>query len=344
MEDAYRFADEAHRGQLRRSGSPYIEHPLAVASILADLRLDSTTIAGALLHDTIEDCDVPMAKVEERFGPDVGRIVEGVTKLNQIEWQTTRENGGPPTGGSIHSESLRKMLVAMAEDVRVILVKLADRLHNMRTIRPLPALKAASDRAGDVGCLRAAGAPLGHRHDRVAARRPLLPLPRPAGLRPDIEAALGEPNDRERFISDVVARIRSEMRQASIHAQISGRPKHIYSIFQKMERYAEIGRDFDQIYDLFGFRILVDDITNCYKALGVVHSLWHPVPGSLTTISPTRGRTATSRFTPPSWARIRRLSRSRSGRSGCMRLPSTASRHTTVTRKATAPTPASTTG
>ncbi len=279
VEDAYRFADEAHRGQLRRSGSPYIEHPLAVASILADLRLDSTTIAGALLHDTIEDCDVPMAKVEERFGPDVGRIVKGVTKLNQIEWQTTRENGGPPTGSSIHSESLRKMLVAMAEDVRVILVKLADRLHNMRTIRPLPLSKQLRIARETLDVY----APLAHRLGIATIGWQLEDLcfrclDRPAYAR--ISKLLSASrNDRERFISDVVARIRSEMRQASIHAQISGRPKHIYSIFQKMERYAEIGRDFDQIYDLFGFRILVDDITNCYKALGVVHSLWHPVPG-----------------------------------------------------------------
>ena len=279
IEDAYRFADDAHRGQFRRSGGPYIEHPLAVAMILADLRQDSTTIASALLHDTLEDCDVPLEAVEVRFGPEIGRIVEGVTKLNQIEWQTTRENGGTPARGTIHSDSLRKMLVAMAEDVRVIIVKLADRLHNMRTIRPLPLQKQLRIARETLDVY----APLAHRLGIATIGWQLEDLcfrclDRSAYAR--ISKLLSASrNDRERFIHDVVARIRAEMRKASIHAQISGRPKHIYSIFQKMERYAEMGRDFDQIYDLFGFRILVDDITNCYKALGVVHSLWHPVPG-----------------------------------------------------------------
>ncbi|MEE9285884.1 MAG: bifunctional (p)ppGpp synthetase/guanosine-3',5'-bis(diphosphate) 3'-pyrophosphohydrolase [Dehalococcoidia bacterium] len=280
--EAYRFAARAHDGQFRKSGSPYIEHPLEVALLLADIRLDSHTIIGALLHDVLEDCPVTRDELVRRFGRDVVTLVEGVTKLSKIEDQTTQADldAGNGVGGPLlHAESLRKMLVAMAEDVRVILIKLADRLHNMKTLRALPLRKRLliSRETLDVY------APLSHRLGIANFRWQLEDLAfrclHREQYRETSRLLSASRREREGFIQQVVQTLRKETRREGLKAEISGRPKHLYSIYQKMQRYAAQGRDFDQIYDLFAFRVLVEDISSCYAVLGAVHSLWHPVPG-----------------------------------------------------------------
>lgn len=282
--EAFQLADRCHAGQLRRSGEPYVEHPLKVAGLLADLQLDSNTIVGALLHDVLEDSDITRADLEKRFGSDVVKLVDGVTKLSQIEDQTVLalESGAiarPSANYRLQAESLRKMLVAMAEDVRVILIKLADRLHNMQTIKSMPAearLRIARETL-DVY------APLAHRLGIANFKWQLEDLAF-RNLNPDKYAEVSKlvartRSQREDFVSQVSALLQQDLKDAGVKAEISGRPKHIYSIYQKMERYAAQGRDFDQIYDLFAFRVLVDDIATCYGVLGLVHKRWHPIPG-----------------------------------------------------------------
>ncbi|MCH8191055.1 MAG: bifunctional (p)ppGpp synthetase/guanosine-3',5'-bis(diphosphate) 3'-pyrophosphohydrolase [Chloroflexi bacterium] len=282
VEEAYRFAEQAHDGQVRKSGSPYIQHPLEVALLLAEIRLDSHTIIGALLHDVLEDCPVAPGDLEQRFGLDVLKLVEGVTKLTKLEDQTTQTDLGSWDGGKaplLHAASLRKMLVAMAEDVRVILIKLADRLHNMRTIRALPPRKrlVISRETLDVY------APLSNRLGIGNFGWQLEDLAfrclHQEEYREISRLLAASRSHRETFIHQVVQTLRKETRVARIKADISGRPKHFYSIYQKMQRYAAQGRDFHKIYDLFGFRVLVDDIADCYSVLGTVHSLWRPIPG-----------------------------------------------------------------
>ena len=279
---AYVFAEKAHEGQLRVSGVPYIEHPLEVARVLADLGLDGSTIAAALLHDVVEDCGVAKEEIDRLFGTDVGSLVEGVTKLGQIETKTpvgTIEVKGKATLPALHAESLRKMLVAMAEDVRVILIKLADRLHNMRTIQALPVEKRMRIAQETIEIY----APLAHRLGISAIQGQLEDLSFRT-LHPEryheIASLLASSRvKREAFLERVVSAMRDELKKANINGEVSGRAKHIYSIHQKMQRYVGLGRDFDQIYDLIAVRVLVDDIRSCYEALGLVHSLWRPIRG-----------------------------------------------------------------
>ncbi len=282
VQEAYEVAEFGHQGQMRKSGAPYIEHPVRVALLLADLQLDSHTLSGALLHDVLEDTKVTKEELERRFGPDVRKLVDGVTKLNKIEYQTSHNGAGQGLDGAhtgLQAESLRKMLVAMAEDVRVILIKLADRLHNMQTIkalRPETQFRIARETL-DVY------APLAHRLgisnfgwqlEDLAFRCLYSERYR------EISKLLATSRKRrEDFIHQVRSTLTKEVDQAGIKAEIYGRPKHIYSIHKKMERYAGQGRDFDQIYDLFGFRVLAEDIGNCYAILGLVHKLWRPIRG-----------------------------------------------------------------
>ncbi|MSQ26267.1 MAG: bifunctional (p)ppGpp synthetase/guanosine-3',5'-bis(diphosphate) 3'-pyrophosphohydrolase [Dehalococcoidia bacterium] len=283
VEEAYRFAEQAHRGQMRKSGKAYIEHPLHVAMALAELHLDSSTVVAGLLHDTLEDCGVTPEQIESAFGADVRQLVDGVTKLSKIEEQALRDVAAASGrhGQSLQAESLRKMLVAMAEDIRVILIKLADRLHNMQTIRALPPEKRERIARETLEVY----APLAHRlgisqmkwqledlsfrclyHDKYTQISKLVATTRAK---------------REEFINGVVLMLQKEIKDAGIKAEVTGRPKHMYSIYKKMERYSGQGRDFDQIFDLFAFRVLVDDIASCYAVLGLVHQLWRPIPGQI---------------------------------------------------------------
>ncbi|MCH7553585.1 MAG: bifunctional (p)ppGpp synthetase/guanosine-3',5'-bis(diphosphate) 3'-pyrophosphohydrolase [Chloroflexi bacterium] len=281
--ESYRFAEQAHEGQKRLSGSPYIQHPLEVATLLIELRLDSNTIAAAMLHDVLEDCGVTQDELAGRFGADITKLVDGVTKLSKIEVRPDQKDNPSESNGrqssTLQAESLRKMLVAMAEDVRVILIKLADRLHNMRTIRALPPEKRIRIARETLDVY----APLAHRLGISNFKWQLEDtsfrcLDREAYGR--ISRLLASTRaERERFISRVATTLRKECLDAGVKSDISGRPKHIYSIYQKMQRYSAQGKDFDQIYDLFGFRVLVEDIQSCYRVLGTVHNLWHPIHG-----------------------------------------------------------------
>jgi GTP pyrophosphokinase len=273
IERAYELAEVAHSGQKRASGEPYIQHSLTVAQILADLRLDPATIAAGLLHDVVEDSVVTMEDLRQDFGDEVASLVDGVTKLGQIDRlsQMTRKDLQDE-----EAESLRKMFLAMADDVRVVLIKLADRLHNMRTLDAL-SLEQQRRIAGETLEIFA---PLANRLGIWQIKWELEDL----GFRymnpqkyQEIAAQLDERRAaRERRIARIISILQKRLEKESIEAEISGRPKHIYSIYTKMNRKS---LSFDQIHDVRGVRIIVNTVGECYSVLGVVHSLWRPIPG-----------------------------------------------------------------
>ncbi|HEY62936.1 MAG TPA: GTP diphosphokinase [Caldilineae bacterium] len=272
VERAYQLAVTAHEGQNRASGEAYIHHPLAVAGILAELNLDPATIAAALLHDVAEDTPYDIDYIREHFGDEVARLVDGVTKLEQID-QLRQPNASLQDE---KAESLRKMFLAMVDDVRVVLIKLADRLHNMRTLGSLPEHKRRSIARETLEIF----APLANRLGIWQIKWELEDLAF-RHLEPAIYKELARKiqqrrQDREQFVQQVIQTLREELRKAGIQAEVNGRPKHIYSIWRKMRRK---GVDFEQIYDALGVRIIVDTVKECYEALGVVHSLWRPIPG-----------------------------------------------------------------
>jgi GTP pyrophosphokinase len=267
IEDAYEVARDAHRDQVRRSGDPYIAHPLGVAMILSDLGLDEITLAGALLHDAVEDTSVTLADLEARFGSDVASIVDGVTKLDRLEFDSREEQ---------QAATMRKMLVAMAKDVRVLLIKLADRLHNMRTIASLPEAKQKRIAQETLDIY----APLAHRLGVQDVKWQLEDLAF-AVLHPkryaEIEAmVLQHAGERERYLEEVVGAVRLRLEQLNINAEVTGRPKHYWSIYEKM---VVRGKEFAEINDLVGVRVIVDSVKDCYGALGSIHALWRPVQG-----------------------------------------------------------------
>ena len=269
VEEAYRFAAEAHHGQMRLSGDPYVEHPVQTAIILAGLQLDAASLAAALLHDVPEECGIPVEKIQERFGLEISKLVDGVTKLGQVSWQTT---GTAPR--EAQAENLRKMLVAMAEDLRVVFIKLSDRLHNMRT---LYALSLEKQRGISQETLEIY-APLAHRLGIWELKWQLEDLAfqylEPGKFQRIFTLLAARRAQRENFIAQVIDILKKELGKAGLKAELSGRPKHIYSIHQKMER----GRDFNDIYDLLALRVLVNTVPDCYSAVGIIHSLWHPIP------------------------------------------------------------------
>jgi len=264
---AYERAATAHHGQRRLSGEDYVNHPLEVAAILADLELDAETIAAALLHDTVEDTNLTAEEVKREFGPEVARLVDGVTKLGRISLRTDQQQ---------QAENIRKMMVAMAEDLRVVLIKLADRLHNMRTLEPLaePKRRKISRETLDIY------APLAHRLGIGQIKWELEDLAfrnlEPEAYQDVIGRIARKRADRESLVSDLREILGRELEKVGIQAEITGRPKHIYSVWQKMTRE---GKDFSEIYDLSAIRVLVDSVRDCYGVLGVVHSLWKPMPG-----------------------------------------------------------------
>jgi GTP pyrophosphokinase len=264
---AYRFAAEAHLGQKRASGEPFITHPIACAQILAELGIDPVAVQAALLHDVPEDTDFALADIEERFGPDVARLVDGVTKLSRLSTHSHEEH---------QAENIRKMFLAMAEDVRVVLIKLADRLHNMRTLAALPAEKRLriARQTSEIY------APLAERLGIWQIKWELEDLAFKE-LEPDAFRQLAAQletrrKSREAYIEKAIEVLREALAAAGIEAELSGRPKHIQSIWRKMQRK---GAELDEIYDVNAVRVLVDELRDCYAALGVVHSLWRPIPG-----------------------------------------------------------------
>ena len=270
---AYDFALNAHKGQLRKSGEPYLDHPLQTAMMLADLQLDAATLAAALLHDVPEDCGIPLAEIETRFGPEVSKLVDGVTKLGKLSLHR-----GQSKERESQAQNLRKMLMAMAQDLRVVFIKLADRLHNMHTLAALSPEKRRSIAQETLDIY----APLAHRLGIWQIKWQLEDLSfrylEPRQYHKVARLIATRRTEREAFVNEVTGILKKELAKTEIKAEIIGRPKHIYSIYNKMNRYAAQGRDFNRIHDLFAVRIVVDTIPNCYKALGVIHNLWHPLP------------------------------------------------------------------
>ncbi len=267
VEAAYRLADEAHAGQLRSSGDPYISHPVAVAEILSHWQLDSQTVAAALLHDVVEDTEISNEEIRDRFGRPVAELVDGVSKLDRLEFQTAAD---------AQAENFRKMLLAMARDVRVILIKLADRLHNMRTLEAVPQSKRRRVARETMEIY----APIANRLGLDALFRELQELSfkylyplRHAVLGKAIKAARG---NRREVVGRVTEAIRNQLTTASIEAQVGGREKHLYSIYRKM-----LGKrlSFSQVLDIYGIRVVVQTIPQCYLTLGALHGLYKPVPG-----------------------------------------------------------------
>ncbi len=264
---AYDFSARVHQGQKRLSGEPYLIHPLAVADIIADLKLDVPSIAGALLHDTVEDTLTSLDEIKSLFGREIAALVDGVTKLGRANFSSREEK---------QAENFRKMLLAMGKDVRVILIKLADRVHNMRTLDHLPSDKQILIAQETLDIY----APFSHRLGIAWIKCELEDLALKY-LHPEIYYQLKrnvakKKSDREKYIEEVISIITKKLEAEGIEAEVSGRPKHFYSIYQKMESQNLL---YDQIYDLVAFRILVDTARECYETLGVVHAQWRPVPG-----------------------------------------------------------------
>ncbi|MCM0606307.1 MAG: bifunctional (p)ppGpp synthetase/guanosine-3',5'-bis(diphosphate) 3'-pyrophosphohydrolase [Xanthomonadaceae bacterium] len=267
IKKAYAFADNAHKGQLRSSGDPYIIHPLEVAYTLAEMKMDIASIITALLHDTVEDTDVSSADITKEFGADVAALVDGVTKLSQITFRTTEEK---------QAENFRKMIIAMAKDIRVILVKLADRLNNMRTLDFLPEEKQRIIAQETLDIYAPIANRLGMGWIKIELEDLCLRhLHRDAYVRLT-ERISKKKKERDAYIESLCVTFNEKLKEYDMNAQVSGRAKHFYSIYKKIERRSV---DFDQINDIIAFRIIVDNITECYKALGVIHALFLPVPG-----------------------------------------------------------------
>ncbi|HTA05748.1 MAG TPA: bifunctional (p)ppGpp synthetase/guanosine-3',5'-bis(diphosphate) 3'-pyrophosphohydrolase, partial [Solirubrobacteraceae bacterium] len=267
VQDAFVFACEHHSSQRRKSGEDFIVHPVGVARICAGMRLDTETLCAALLHDTVEDTSASIEEVRERFGEEIAAIVDGVTKLTGIAFQSHDE---------AQAENYRKMMVAMATDVRVILIKLADRLHNMRTIEAMPKQKQM-DKARETLDIYA---PLAHRLGIHAIKWELEDLAF-ATLHPrkyqEIKGLVAQQrDDREGYVNEAGEYLSRELAELGIEAQIAGRAKHFYSIYSKMTKK---GREFNEIYDLTAMRVIVDSVKDCYGTVGVIHSLWKPLPG-----------------------------------------------------------------
>src|SRR3954453_734938 len=265
LQRAYDVAESKHDGQKRKSGDPYITHPLAVATILAELGMDTTTLVAALLHDTVEDTDYPLDKLRAEFGEEVAHLVDGVTKLDKVEF-----------GNAAEAETIRKMVIAMARDPRVLVIKLADRLHNMRTMRFLPPEKQAKKARETLEGLP----PLAPRLGRATVKGELEDLAfailQPKKYDEIVRLVATRAPSRDTYLHTVTEELTSHLEASRINATVEGRQKHYYSINQKM---IVRGRDFDDIHDLVGVRILVDDVRDCYAAMGVVHALWQPMPG-----------------------------------------------------------------
>lgn len=265
LQRAYDTAEKFHTGQMRKSGDPYITHPLAVSTILAELGMDTTTLVAALLHDTVEDTDYSVEALTADFGAEVAHLVDGVTKLDKVQ-----------LGAAAEAETIRKMIVAMARDPRVLVIKLSDRLHNMRTMRFLKPEKQAKKARETLEVL----APLAHRLGMSTVKWELEDLAfailHPKRYDEIVRLVADRAPSRDTYLSGVIDEVSGQLTGARVKAEVLGRPKHYYSIYQKM---IVKGKDFDDIHDLVGVRILVEDVRDCYAAMGMVHALWQPMPG-----------------------------------------------------------------
>ncbi|MFC5700464.1 RelA/SpoT family protein [Cohnella faecalis] len=264
---AYEYAEEAHRGQTRKSGEPYILHPVAVADILVNMQMDVITVEAALLHDVVEDTKVTLDDLRDRFGDTLAGLVDGLTKLERIQFRSKEEQ---------QNENYRKMFVAMANDIRVILIKLADRLHNMRTLKfqSEESQRRIAHETLEIYC------PIAHRLGMSAIKWEMediaLRFLNPQQYYRVAHLMKKKRAEREQYISELIGKIREKLEEMGIQGDISGRPKHIYSIFKKMTTK---NKQFNEIYDLLAIRILVENVKDCYATLGIIHTLWKPMPG-----------------------------------------------------------------
>jgi guanosine-3',5'-bis(diphosphate) 3'-pyrophosphohydrolase len=267
VERAYRFSEQSHHGQQRASGEPYLSHPLEVAGLLVDFKMDVTTVTAGLLHDVLEDTQTTKDDLAREFGVDIAELVDGVTKIGKLAFSSREER---------QAENFRKMVVAMARDIRVLMIKLADRLHNMRTLAYLPPEKGKKIAQETLDIY----APLAHRLGMAKVKAELedlaLRVMHPDSYQELMRRVAKRRLEREAEINQVIAFLQDKLGEVGIEARISGRPKHFYSIWKKMH---EGGREFDEIYDLTAVRVITKSVRDCYGALGVIHSLWKPVPG-----------------------------------------------------------------
>ncbi|SDR99785.1 RelA/SpoT family protein [Corynebacterium timonense] len=262
---AYATAERLHEGVYRKSGDPYITHPLAVATICGEIGMDTTTLVAALLHDTVEDTEYSVDDLTRDFGPEVARLVNGVTKLDKVA-----------LGAAAEAETIRKMIVAMAEDPRVLVIKVADRLHNMRTMRFLPPEKQAKKARETLDVI----APLAHRLGMASVKWELEDLAfailYPKKYEEIVRLVADHAPSRDRALKEIMGQLKAELKANNIQAEVMGRPKHYWSIYQKM---VVRGHEFNEIFDLVGLRVLVDNVHDCYAAIGVVHALYSALPG-----------------------------------------------------------------
>ncbi|MEG1561836.1 MAG: bifunctional (p)ppGpp synthetase/guanosine-3',5'-bis(diphosphate) 3'-pyrophosphohydrolase [Raoultibacter sp.] len=267
LEKAFTFARDAHQGQCRKSGEPFIAHPVEVALILSDLRMDSETLCAALLHDTVEDSSVTLEKVAQDFSPAIAQLVDGVTKITRIEVESLSDE---------QAQTIRKMFVAMSKDIRVIVIKLADRLHNMRTLGALKEDRRIFKSRETLEIY----APIAHRLGISSIKWELEDLAfyylEPNKFKQVSRMVAESREEREEYLAQIIDILHEETAKVAVTSQIMGRPKHLYSIYQKM---TQKGKGFSEIYDLIAVRIIVKSVKDCYSALGAVHSLWHPMPG-----------------------------------------------------------------
>ena len=268
IEKAYRIARDAHEGQVRKSGEPYIIHPLCVGIILADLELDKETIVAGLLHDVVEDTVMTTEEITQEFGAEVALLVDGVTKLGQLNYSADKVE--------VQAENLRKMFLAMAKDIRVILIKLADRLHNMRTLKYMPPHKQKEKARETMDIYAPIAQRLGISKVKIELDDLSLKYLEPEVYYDLVEKINLRRSEREAFVSEIVNGVRDQIENAGIHAQIDGRVKHFFSIYKKMVNQ---DKTLDQIYDLFAVRIIVDTVKDCYASLGIIHEMYKPIPG-----------------------------------------------------------------
>ncbi|MCB0356906.1 MAG: bifunctional (p)ppGpp synthetase/guanosine-3',5'-bis(diphosphate) 3'-pyrophosphohydrolase, partial [Bdellovibrionales bacterium] len=268
IKDVYIFSEKAHKGQIRRSGEPYISHPIGVAAILAQLHLDYATVATGLLHDTVEDTGVTLEELEKKFGKTISELVDGVTKINQIKFRNTHEKQG---------ENIRKMIVAMGQDVRVVLVKLADRLHNMRTLNHMPYEKQVKKAQETLDIYAPLAGRLGMMSMKVELEDLSFRYSMPDQYYSLVQKIDKKRKEREKYIDEVIEVLTDEIKKrAKFRFDVYGRPKHLYSIYKKMSHR---NVDYDQLYDLLAFRVVVNSVPECYEVLGIVHSVFKPIPG-----------------------------------------------------------------
>ena len=268
IDKAFQIANNAHKGQVRKSGEPYIIHPLCVAIILADLELDKETIVAGLLHDVVEDTVMTSEEIREEFSAEVELLVDGVTKLGQLSYSADKVE--------VQAENLRKMFLAMAKDIRVILIKLADRLHNMRTLKYMPPHKQKEKARETMDIYAPIAQRLGISKVKIELDDLSLKYLKPEVYYDLVEKINLKKSERQAFIDQIVGDVRSHIEKASINAQIDGRIKHFFSIYKKMVNQ---DKTLDQIYDLFAVRIIVDTVRDCYAALGIIHEMYKPIPG-----------------------------------------------------------------